>query len=200
MTPPPGFSTPPQIPNNTTSERPPVITIVFSATSPKNTPFEYRASTSANPNPMISPAFMEANYEIEPRPQPNREATPTLWPRSLVVRKQRERFVRFEEAPNKEDENKGVNLPPLLTAHLGRNGGDQSLRSSLTFVHRGHQSSTNIGGNLPPNGTLLSHHAQPFIPSSLHTPTGLVPIHVNPYSQPSAGLVNGKTPNFPFQT
>ncbi|GJV82880.1 hypothetical protein Tco_1522778 [Tanacetum coccineum] len=41
---------------------------------------------------------------------------------------------------------------------------------------------------------------KPFIPSSLHTPTGLVPIHVNPYSQPSAGLVNGQTPNFPFQT
>ncbi|GKD96022.1 hypothetical protein Tco_1379919 [Tanacetum coccineum] len=47
---------------------------------------------------------------------------------------------------------------------------------------------------------LLSHHAQPFIPSSFHTPTRLVPIHVNPYSQLSAGLVNGQTPNFPFQT
>ncbi|GKD97644.1 hypothetical protein Tco_1381541 [Tanacetum coccineum] len=57
-----------------------------------------------------------------------------------------------------------------------------------------------MGGNIPPNGTLLSHHAQPFIPSSLHTPNGLMPIHVNPYSQSSAGLVNGQTPNFPFQT
>ncbi|GKC14751.1 reverse transcriptase domain-containing protein [Tanacetum coccineum] len=27
-------------------------------------PLAYRASTSANPNPMISPAFLEANYEI----------------------------------------------------------------------------------------------------------------------------------------
>ncbi|GJT02066.1 hypothetical protein Tco_0823235 [Tanacetum coccineum] len=98
--------------------------------SVKNTPFAYRASTSANPNPMISPAFVEdydEEREIEPRPQPNREATPTLWPRSPVVRKQRERVVRFKEAPNKEDENRGVNLPPLLTAHLGRNGGDQPL-------------------------------------------------------------------------
>ncbi|GKE43226.1 reverse transcriptase domain-containing protein [Tanacetum coccineum] len=64
----------------------------------------------------------------------------------------------------------------------------------------GHQPSNNIGGNLPPNGTLLSHHSQPFIPSSLHIPTGLVPIPVNPYSQPSVNLVNGQALNFPFHT
>ncbi|GJW67109.1 reverse transcriptase domain-containing protein [Tanacetum coccineum] len=228
-----------------------MITTVFAATTPENTPFAYRASTSTNPNPMISPAFVEANYEVlesllrerrrqirnedlrteleyfsedydeeremEPRPEPNREATPTLRPRSHVVRRQRERVVGFEEAPNREGsrrgrnaegirpseieaENRGVNLPPLLAAHLGRNESGQPLRSSLTSVQGGHQPSTNMGGgNLPPNGTLLSHHAQPFIPSSLHTPTGLVPIHVNPYSQPSGGLVNGQTPSFPFQ-
>ncbi|GJY50342.1 hypothetical protein Tco_0441189 [Tanacetum coccineum] len=236
------------------SKRPPVITTVFSATTLENTPFAYRVSTSTNPNPMISPAFVEANYEVlesllrerrrqirnedlrtkleyfsedydedgemEPRPEPNREATPTLWPRSPVVRMQRERVVGFEEAPNREgsrggrnakgirlseieareDENRGVNLPPLLAAHLGRNESGQPLRSSLTSVHGGHQPSTNTRRNLLSNGTLLSHHAQPFIPSSLHTPTGLVPIHVNPYSQPSASLVNGQTSNFPFQT
>ncbi|GJW29235.1 reverse transcriptase domain-containing protein [Tanacetum coccineum] len=134
--------------------------------------------------------------------------------------RQRERVVGFEEAPNREgsrrgrnaegirpseieareDKNRGVNLSPLSAAHLGRNENGQPLRSSLTSVYGGHQPSTNIGGNLPPNGTLLLYHAQPFIPSSLHTPTGLVPIHVNPYSQPSAGLVNGQTLNFPFQT
>ncbi|GJT82107.1 hypothetical protein Tco_1056449 [Tanacetum coccineum] len=76
----------------------------------------------------------------------------------------------------------------------------QPLQSSLTSVHGGHQPSTNIGGNLPPNGTLLSHHAQSFIPSSLYTPTGLAPIHVNPYSQSSAGIVNRQPSNFPFQT
>ncbi|GKA70924.1 hypothetical protein Tco_0777063, partial [Tanacetum coccineum] len=63
-----------------------------------------------------------------------------------------------------------------------------------------HQPSTNIGGNLPPNGMLLSHHAQPFIPSSLHTSTVLVPTHVNPYSQPSANLVHGQALNSLFQT
>ncbi|GJW19380.1 hypothetical protein Tco_0026816 [Tanacetum coccineum] len=104
--------------------------------------------------------------EMEPRLEPYREVTPTLRPRSPIVRRQRERVMGFEEASNREATN---------------------LR--LTW-----------GGNLPPNDTLLSHHAQPFIPSSLHTLTGLVPIHVNPYSQPSAGLVNGQTLNFLFQT
>ncbi|GJY77232.1 hypothetical protein Tco_0482348 [Tanacetum coccineum] len=117
--------------------------------------------------------------EMERRPEHNREATPSLRPRSPVVRRQRERVVGFEEAPNREgimggrnaegirlseieareDENRGVNLPPLLAAHLGRNECGQPLRSSLTSVHGGHQPSTNTRGNLPPNGTLLSHHA-----------------------------------------
>ncbi|GKE61123.1 hypothetical protein Tco_1511490, partial [Tanacetum coccineum] len=172
MTPLPGFSTPPQIPNNTTNERSHVITNVFSTTTPENTPFAYRASTSANPNPMISPAFVEANYEdydeereMEPRPEPNKEATPTLRPRSFVVHRQRERVVGIEEAPNregsrggrndegirlseieaKENENRKVNLLPLLVAHLGRNIGGQPLQSSLTSVHGGQQPLTNMG-------------------------------------------------------
>ncbi|GKB57683.1 reverse transcriptase domain-containing protein [Tanacetum coccineum] len=64
MMPPPGFSTPPQIPSNTTSERLPITTIVFVATTPENKPFAYHASTSTNPNPTISPSFLDANYEI----------------------------------------------------------------------------------------------------------------------------------------
>ncbi|GJS81445.1 hypothetical protein Tco_0747986 [Tanacetum coccineum] len=31
---------------------------MFAATTPKNAPIAYRASTSANPNPVISPAFI----------------------------------------------------------------------------------------------------------------------------------------------
>ncbi|GJW52094.1 hypothetical protein Tco_0093445 [Tanacetum coccineum] len=172
MTPPTGFLTPPQIPNINTSERPPVTTTVFAATTPENTSFAYRASTSANPNRMISPAFVEANYEViksllrerqrqirnedlrteleyfsedydeeremEPRPGPTREATPPPRLRSPGVRRQQERVVGFEDAPNREgsragrnaegsrpseieareNENRGMNLPPLLAAHL----------------------------------------------------------------------------------
>ncbi|GKB12865.1 hypothetical protein Tco_0846788 [Tanacetum coccineum] len=36
---------------------------MFAATTPENAPMAYRASTSANPNPVISPTFVEANYE-----------------------------------------------------------------------------------------------------------------------------------------
>ncbi|GKC13016.1 reverse transcriptase domain-containing protein [Tanacetum coccineum] len=36
---------------------------MFIATTPENTPLAYCASTSTNRNPMISPAFVEANYE-----------------------------------------------------------------------------------------------------------------------------------------
>ncbi|GKE45651.1 hypothetical protein Tco_1472935, partial [Tanacetum coccineum] len=38
-------------------------TTMFAATTPENTPLAYRASTSTNPNPVISSAFVEANYE-----------------------------------------------------------------------------------------------------------------------------------------
>ncbi|GJX17099.1 retrotransposon protein, putative, ty3-gypsy subclass [Tanacetum coccineum] len=41
----------------------PITTIMFAAATPENIPMAYRASTSANPNPMISPTFVEANYE-----------------------------------------------------------------------------------------------------------------------------------------
>ncbi|GKB55307.1 hypothetical protein Tco_0906060 [Tanacetum coccineum] len=80
----------------------------------------------------------------------------------------------------------------------GRNA--KVIRPSKIEAREGHQPSTNMGGNLPPNGTLLSHHAQPFIPSSLHIPTGLMLIHVNPYSQPSANLIHGQALNLPFKT
>ncbi|GJZ61536.1 hypothetical protein Tco_0617673, partial [Tanacetum coccineum] len=47
--------------------------------------------------------------EMEPRPEPRREATPTLRLRSPVVRKQRERVMGFEDAPNREGNKRGRN-------------------------------------------------------------------------------------------
>ncbi|GJT15654.1 reverse transcriptase domain-containing protein [Tanacetum coccineum] len=111
--------------------------------------------------------------EMEPRPEQNKETTPPLRTRSPRVRRQRERVVGFEEAPSREGSriernvegsgpselgarengSRGINLPPLLVAHLGRSEIGQALQSSLTFVYGGHQPSTNIGGNLPPNGS-----------------------------------------------
>nr|GEU77460.1 reverse transcriptase domain-containing protein [Tanacetum cinerariifolium] len=63
-TPPSGFSTPLHIPNINTTERPPVTTTVFATTTPGNTPFAYRASTSTDHALMISLAFVEAKNKI----------------------------------------------------------------------------------------------------------------------------------------
>ncbi|GKA14406.1 hypothetical protein Tco_0694052 [Tanacetum coccineum] len=117
MTLPPGLSTSPQIPNNTTSERSPMITTVFAATTPENTPFAYRTSTSTNPNPMISHAFMEANYEFlesflrERRRQIcNKDLRTELeYFNEDYDKEQREIAVGFEEAPNKEGSKRGRN-------------------------------------------------------------------------------------------
>nr|GEX25229.1 hypothetical protein [Tanacetum cinerariifolium] len=139
MMPPSGFSTPPHIPNVNTNERSPVTTTVFATTTPGNTPFTYRTSTLTDPTPMISLAFVEVNYEIlesllrnrqrhirnedlrtelvyfgeeremKPRPERTRKVTPPLRTRSPRVRRQRERVVWFEEAPNrKEVEPEGI--------------------------------------------------------------------------------------------
>ncbi|GKA27833.1 reverse transcriptase domain-containing protein [Tanacetum coccineum] len=151
ITPPLGFSTPPQIPNNTSSERPPVTTTVFATTTPENTLFAYHASTLTllkerrrqicNEDLRTKLGYFNKDYdeerEMEPRPERRREATSTL---------------RLREGNRR-----------------GRNA--EGIRPSKIEAREGHQPSNNMGGNLPPNGTLLSHHSQPFIPSSLHIPT-----------------------------
>nr|GEV36086.1 reverse transcriptase domain-containing protein [Tanacetum cinerariifolium] len=182
MTPPPGFSTSPQIPNNTTVERSPMINTLFATTTLENTSFAYCASTSTNPNPMISPTFVEANYEVLD---------------SLLTEQQR--HIRNEDLRTKleyfsEDYDEVREMEPrpepnqeattTLRPRRGRNAkGIRPLEIE----------DENKRANLPHSWWLT------WEGTSLHTPTGLVPIHVNPYSQPSVGLVNGETPNFPFQ-
>ncbi|GKA72070.1 reverse transcriptase domain-containing protein [Tanacetum coccineum] len=134
---------------------------------------------------MISPAFVEANYEVleslirerrrqrhnenlrteleyfseeydeeremEPRPTRVREAIPISQAVSSRVRRQKERVVEIEDAPNKEGSK----------VERNNEGG------------RGHHPSTNIGGNLPPNGTHLSCNAQPF---NLQPSNGPIPV------------------------
>nr|GEW01915.1 hypothetical protein [Tanacetum cinerariifolium] len=51
ITPPPGFLAIP------------ITTTMFVATTPENTPVTYHASTLTNPNSVISPAFVKANYK-----------------------------------------------------------------------------------------------------------------------------------------
>ncbi|GJS25399.1 reverse transcriptase domain-containing protein [Tanacetum coccineum] len=131
-----------QIPNITTSERPPITTTVFAAITPENTPLAYYASTSTNPNPTISPAFVEANYEIlesllrerrrpihnkdlrteleyfsedydeeremEPRPEPHKETTPTLRLREGNRRGRNTEGIGPSEIEAREEKNRNV--------------------------------------------------------------------------------------------
>ncbi|GJX33545.1 reverse transcriptase domain-containing protein, partial [Tanacetum coccineum] len=94
-TPPPGFLTPPHIPNINTTEILPITSTVFAAITLGNTSFAFRTSTSTDPAPMIIPIS---------------EVTPPLRTRSPRVRRQREKVVGFEEAPNKERGRIGRNI------------------------------------------------------------------------------------------
>ncbi|GJU01549.1 hypothetical protein Tco_1111887 [Tanacetum coccineum] len=157
--------------------------------------------------------------EMEPRPEPARTVSPPLRAASLRVRRRKERVVEFEETQNigesrvegsseggrpSEEASRGngsqnVNLPPLLAAHIGRSENGQPLQSSLTSAYGGQALSNNIRGNLPPNGTFLSHNAQPFILASLNASNRFMPMHVYPHQQP-ASFVNGQPMGFPLQT
>ncbi|GKB61772.1 hypothetical protein Tco_0917958 [Tanacetum coccineum] len=108
--------------------------------------------------------------EMEPRPARAKETTPVLPTVSPRVQRQRERVVEFKNAPNRDEgrvernferrnskrrgedyKHQEVNLPPLQAAHLVRRENSETLQSSLTFIHGGHQPSINVRGNLPPN-------------------------------------------------
>ncbi|GKB15544.1 reverse transcriptase domain-containing protein [Tanacetum coccineum] len=173
----PGFSTLNPLPDPNASELPPITTSTFTARTPENAPLTNRASTLNNLDPMISPAFVEANYEVlesllkeHIRQMHNEDLHTKL---EYFSEEHKERVVEFEDAPNKEgsrverndeggrplgqrvEDNRpqGMNLPLLLAGHLGRSENVQPLQSTLTSIHEGRHPSTNIGGNLPPNGS-----------------------------------------------
>nr|GEW30369.1 hypothetical protein [Tanacetum cinerariifolium] len=186
----------------------------------------YRASTLANLNPVISPAFVKANYEAlesllrdrrrqmrndDPRTQleyfsedydeerdmkPRPEPTRAATPPLRVASP---RILRRRERTMGGNEGQSANLPPFLAAHLGRGENGKPLQSSLTSAYEGQALPNNIGVNLPSNGTFLSYHAQPFIPASLSIPNGFMPTHIHPYQQPTS-LVNGQHLSFHTQT
>ncbi|GJS80379.1 hypothetical protein Tco_0730260 [Tanacetum coccineum] len=154
---------------------------------------------------------------MEPRPARVRETTPVLRTGSPRAQRQMGRVVEFEDALNRDvskvdresegrrplerrvedNGNLEVNLLPLLAVHLVRNENGQPLQSTLTSVYGGHQSSTNPGGNLPPNCTHLSHNAPYFIPNCLQLSNGHVPTYVNLNFQPNAGMTYRQPPSYP---
>nr|GEZ20924.1 reverse transcriptase domain-containing protein [Tanacetum cinerariifolium] len=75
--------------------------------------------------------------EMEPKPTRVRKTTP-------VERESEGR--RPLKRRTKDSGSRGVNLPSLLAAHLGRNKNGQPLQSTLTSVYGGHQPLTNSEG------------------------------------------------------
>ncbi|GJT45875.1 hypothetical protein Tco_0954590 [Tanacetum coccineum] len=63
-TPLPGFSTLTPLPSLNMGELPPITVSTLTARTPENTSLTNHASTSANPDPAINPAFIQANYEV----------------------------------------------------------------------------------------------------------------------------------------
>ncbi|GJU38503.1 reverse transcriptase domain-containing protein [Tanacetum coccineum] len=74
--------------------------------------------------------------EMEPRPEPRREATPTLRLRSHVVCRQRERVMGFEDAPNREGNRKERNAEGLSSSGRTKNSFPYwFLRWERGFLH-----------------------------------------------------------------
>ncbi|GJX69133.1 reverse transcriptase domain-containing protein, partial [Tanacetum coccineum] len=157
---------------------------MFAATTPGNMPMAYCASTLANPNPMISLAFVEANYEaLESLLRDQRERTMgfkgTQSRGENMVKRNIKGGRPLEEAP-RGNRGQSVNLPPLLVAHLGRSENGKPLESSLTSAYGGQALPNNIRGNIPSNGSVT-----PFVHwiEDYPLPDGLkMPSHIGSYN------------------
>ncbi|GJW33627.1 putative nucleotidyltransferase, ribonuclease H [Tanacetum coccineum] len=121
---------------------------------------------------------------MEPRPEPRREATPTLRLRSLGVRRQRERVVGSEEAPNREGNRRGMNAEGIRPSDEAREG---------------HQPSTNMEGNLPPNGNPPAGGIFAYHPQGGYIPHTFTNNSVTSYNGPMHPTVSPSS-NYPFYT
>ncbi|GJV71971.1 hypothetical protein Tco_1491966 [Tanacetum coccineum] len=154
---------------------------MFTATTPENTSMAYRASTSANPNPVISPAFVEANYEAL-------ESLLRDWRRQMRNNDLRTELEYFSKDYDEEREMEPrpeptrAATPPLRVAsprihrRVEEQWGSKELRvegkaglkgilkgEGLQKKHPremevkvGQALPNNIGGNLPSNGAVLN--------------------------------------------
>nr|GEV66106.1 reverse transcriptase domain-containing protein [Tanacetum cinerariifolium] len=144
VSPPSGFSTLTPLHGPNMGKLPPITVSTFIAKTPKNTPLANHASTSANPDLVIRPAFVEANKVLESllkeriKHMHNEDLRTEL---DYYSEEQRGRVVEFKDAPNRDKsrverdsegrrpseqraedtESYEVNLPQLLVARLRRN-------------------------------------------------------------------------------
>nr|GEU84145.1 ribonuclease H-like domain-containing protein [Tanacetum cinerariifolium] len=194
-----GFLTLTPLPGQNVGELPPITAFTFTTNSPENTTLTNRASTSANPDHVNNPAFIEANYDVlESLLRYHRRQV-----RNEDLRTELDYYSEERHSKRRVEEcgSLGGNLPLLLATYLRRSKNGKPLQSTLTSVYGGNQPSTNSGGNLPPNGTYLSYNASPFIPNSLQPPSnGQMHIYVNPYSQSNVSMTYIQHLNYSLYT
>ncbi|GJV73425.1 reverse transcriptase domain-containing protein [Tanacetum coccineum] len=99
--------TPPPIPNINTNERPPVTTTVFTATTPGNTVFAYRVSTSTDPTPVLKLEYFIKDYDKKRKMNQDLSATRNVTSRLFaryppMVRRQRERVLGTKKLRTRE--------------------------------------------------------------------------------------------------
>jgi hypothetical protein len=88
-----------------------------------------------------------------------------------------------------EGTTRGVNLPPLLAAHLGRTETGMPLQPSHASGVEGHQPQFNMGGSFPHNGMYTQFQTQSY-PQNLYPPINSQPSNnhfpqvTTPYGQP----------------
>ncbi|GJZ29486.1 gag-pol polyprotein [Tanacetum coccineum] len=182
---PPGFSTLTPLSSPNVGELPPITVSTFIAKTPENTPLANHASTSAIPGPLISLAFVEANYEVlesllrkHGKQTRNKDLHIELdyyseeydkeremEPRHALVREttlvERESEGRRPSEQRVEDRrSRRINLPLLLASHLRRNDNGQPL------------------------------YLQPF--------NGHIPTYVNSYFLPNAGMTYDQPSSYSF--
>nr|GEY88479.1 hypothetical protein [Tanacetum cinerariifolium] len=85
-----------------------------------------------DPNP--SREDYDEKREMEPRPEPTKEATPPLRLRSPGVCRQQKRVVWFEESPNKEGSKAGRNAEGSRPSEIkARENGNRGMNLPLTL-------------------------------------------------------------------
>ncbi|GKC60748.1 hypothetical protein Tco_1088346, partial [Tanacetum coccineum] len=196
------------IPDTNANELPPIATSTFTTRTPENMPHAHRASTSANPDPMISPDFVEANYEVlesllrERRKQIRNEdlrteleyfsekydeeremePRPTRTKETTLVLCAGSPRVRIQR--ERVVEFKDAPKKDRSRVEMNFKGGrpsEQRVKASRNQGMNLHLLlTTHLGGN--ENGQHLK----------LQPSTGLIPTYVNLYSQPNMGISYGQ--------
>ncbi|GJT29432.1 reverse transcriptase domain-containing protein [Tanacetum coccineum] len=152
---------------------------------------------------MISPAFIEANYEVLEsflRKRRRRICNEDLRTKLEYFSEEYDKEREMEPRPARARETTLVLCTKSLTVQRQRERVVELEDAPNRDGAGVHQTLVNTGGNLLPNGTHLSHNAQPFMPNSFQPSNRPIPTYVDPYPQPNMGVAYGQPLSYPSYT